>query len=44
MMLVMWHPMDLIDFNLTEVSSFDLEDVLDELFLGVEIVPIVMAS
>ena len=44
LMLVMWHPMDFIDFNLTEVPAFDLEDVLDELLLGVEIVSIVMAS
>ena len=43
MMLVMRHPMDFIDFNLTEVPAFDLEDVLDELLLGVEIVSIVMA-
>ena len=44
MMLVMGHPMDFIDFNLSEVSAFDLQDVLDERFLGVEVVSIVMAS
>ena len=44
LMLVMWHPMYFIDFNLTEVPAFDLEDVLDELLLGVEIVSIVVAS
>ena len=40
----MWHPMDFIYFNLSKVPAFDLKDVLDELFLGVEIVSIVMAS
>ena len=44
MMLVMRYPMDFIDFDLTEVPAFDLEDILDELFFGVEIVSIVMAS
>ena len=42
LMLVMWHPMDFIDFNLTEVPAFDLEDVLNERLLGVEVVSIVM--
>ena len=34
--------MDFIDFNLTEVPAFDLEDVLNERLLGVEVVSIVM--
>ena len=44
MMLVVWHPVDLIDFDLSEGSAFHLEDVLQELFLSVHVVPIVLAA
>lgn len=43
-MLVMGFPVNFIDFNLAEVSAFNFEDLAEEFFFGVHVVPIVLAA
>ena len=43
-MLVVRDPMNFIDFNLTEWSTLDLQDLFEEFFFCEHVVPIVLAA